>query len=98
MILQMQEKELQDIIQVLRDFTLKERQEKPTDKVSVFFINVIEIACNLSELAILQGRSITEEEEYWFGGSYHMNFWNPEIESNFYSVLTENIKKRNYFR
>lgn len=90
--------ELTEIIKSLRNFTNRKREEHTIDETSVFFINVIEIACNLTELGLSKSRNILVEEEYWFGGSYHMNFWNAEIESKFYSELTSEVRKRKYFR
>lgn len=94
----MDDKELQELIRQLRGYTSKKRLENPEIDLEIFFLNVIEIACSLTELGIIRNRTIKTEEEYWFQGSYHMNFWNSEIEENVYTPLVEEVKARNYFR
>lgn len=94
----MDDKELQELIRKLRGYTSKKRLENPEIDLEIFFLNVIEIACSLTELGIIRNRSINTEEEYWFQGSYHMNFWNSEIEEKVYTPLVEEVKARNYFR
>lgn len=55
--------ELKEIINSLRDFTFKERKKNLTRTVDLFFVNTIEIACNLTELGIVQKRAIKKEEK-----------------------------------
>ena len=90
--------ELKEIIARLREYTLSERQLNSARKVDVFFINAIEIACNLTELGLSQQRQIKKEEEYWFKGSYHMNFWDADIERDLYGPLGSEVARRNWFR
>jgi hypothetical protein len=90
--------ELVEIISKLRLFSFSKRQKYPTIEMDIFFINVIEIACNLTELGLSQKRKITNEEKYWFEGSYLMNFWNADIETNLYGPLIKEVKNRNWFR
>jgi hypothetical protein len=94
----MTDSELKEIIANLRQYTLSERQQNPTREVDIFFINAIEIACNLTELGLSQKRQIKKEEQYWFEGSYHMNFWDADIERNLYSPLGTEVARRNWFR
>ncbi|RYD81702.1 MAG: hypothetical protein EOP53_05710 [Sphingobacteriales bacterium] len=96
--MKLSDSELLKIIEELRTFTASERKKKSSLTVDVFFVNAIEIACNLSELGLLNNRQIKKEEEYWFEGSYHMNFWEPEIENSLYSPLSAEIRSRNWFR
>lgn len=65
--------------------------------MSIFFLNVIEIACSLTELGIIEKRAIAKENEYWFEGSYLMNFWNSEIEEKLYSPMATEVKRRAFF-
>lgn len=90
--------ELELIILELRKFTISEREKKSIRKIDIFFINTIEIACNLTELGITQNRSIEKSEQYWFEGSYHLNFWDSEIEEKFYSPLIKEVIKRDWFK
>jgi hypothetical protein len=94
----MDDKRIQELIKQLRDYTSKKRLENSEIDLEIFFLNVIEIACSLTELGIIRSRSIKTEEEYWFQASYHMNFWNSEIEEKVYTPLVEEVKARNYFR
>ncbi len=89
--------ELKEIISQLRQYTFSERQKNTEKEIDIFFINVIEIACNLTEMALYQKRQISAEEGYWFNGSYHMNYWNPTVESDLYTPLVAEVKRRNWF-
>ena len=93
----MTESELKEIIARLREYTLSERQLNSARKIDIFFINAIEIACNLTELGLSHQLQIKKEEEYWFEGSHRMNFWDADIDRNLYRPLvTEG--RRNWFR
>ena len=94
----MTDTELKEIISALRQYTLSERQKNSSREIDIFFINTIEIACNLTELGLSQRRPINKEEEYWFEGSHHMNFWDAEIEDKFYGPLVIEVSGRNWFR
>ena len=94
----MSDNELGSIILELRKFTRSEREKKSNTKIDVFFINTIEIACNFTELGVTQNRSIEIGERYWFEGSYHMNFWDSEIEKELFSPLYKEVIKRNWFQ
>ena len=98
LVIEVTDPELKDIIKKLRDFTLSERQKNPTKTMDLFFINAIEMACNLTELGLIQKREISKEERYWFQGGYHMNFWDPDIETNLYSPLVDEVTKRKWFK
>lgn len=91
--------ELKLIISRLRNYCLKTRtKEISENKISLFFLNVIEISCSLTELGILEGRQIKKDEKYWFEGSYHMNFWDSDLETELYTPLCREVEKRNWFR
>ena len=94
----MTDNELFKIISTLREFVQKERQNKSEEKLDVFFINVIEIVCSLTELGITQNRHILNEEKNWFKGSYHMNFWESKIEEEYYTPLCRAVEKREWFK
>ena len=94
----MTDSELKNIISKLREFIQKERNSKTENKLDFFFINVIEVACSLTELGLTQNRKIGKEEKYWFEGSYHMNFWDSKIEEEFYTPLCREIENRNWFK
>ena len=53
---------------------------------SRFCTNVVEIACSLAELAILENRTISGEERYWFGGGYTFSF---EFSGGDYQVILD---------
>jgi hypothetical protein len=89
--------ELQNIINKLREYTLRKRQ-LAFSRHAVFFFGVIDIVCCLTELGLYEPRPITKEEEHWFEGNYHMNFWDAKIEENFYSPLVQEVRQRNFFR
>ncbi|SHF74033.1 hypothetical protein SAMN05444377_11758 [Flavobacterium fontis] len=91
--------ELKLILSRLRNYCLESRcRENSENKMSLFFLNVIEISCGLTELGISQGREITKDERYWFEGSYHMNFWDSDVETELYTPLCREVEKRNWFR
>lgn len=94
----MTDSEIKETISALRQYTLSERLKNSSREIDIFFINAIEIACNLTELGLSQSRPITKDEEYWFEGSYHMNFWDAEIENKFYGPLVTEVIERNWFR
>jgi hypothetical protein len=89
--------ELQNIISKLREYTLKKRQSA-FSRHAVFFLGVIDMVCCLTELGLYEPRPITKEEEHWFEGAYHMNFWDAEIEVNLYTPLVHEVRQRNFFR
>ena len=89
--------ELQNIINKLREYTLTKRQSA-FSRDAVFFLGVIDMVCSLTGLGLYEPRPITKEEEHWFDGAYHMNFWDAEIEVNLYTPLVQEVRKRNFFR
>ena len=89
--------ELQNIINQLREYTSTKRQTA-FSRHSVFFLGVIDMVCCLTELVLYEPRPITKEEEHWFDGGYHMNFWDAEIEANLYSPLVQEVRQRKFFR
>jgi|KBSMisStandDraft_5_1062788.scaffolds.fasta_scaffold66688_4 hypothetical protein len=89
--------ELQNIINKLREYTLKKRQSA-LSRHAVFFLAVIDMVCCLTELGLYEPRPITQEEEHWFEGGYHMNFWDAEIQENLYTPLVYEVRQRNFFR
>lgn len=94
----MTDKELINTISILREYIQKERLIKSEAKLDAFFVNAIEIACCLTELGITQKREISIEEKYWFEGSYHMNFWDSNIEEEYYTTLCREVEKREWFK
>lgn len=94
----MNDDELIRIIKSLREFVAKERLLNSEREIDIFFINAIEIACSLTELGIVQNREIKDSEKYWFEGSYHMNFWESDIENKFYTPLVNEVAARNWFK
>lgn len=94
----MTDSELINTILNLREFIQRERLNKSVKKLDIFFINVIEVACSLTELGLTQNRQIGNEEKYWFEGSYHMNFWDSKIEEELYTPLCREIERRNWFK
>ena len=89
--------ELQNIINKLREYTLTKRQST-FSRHAVFFLGVIDMACCLTEIGMYEPRPITKEEEHWFEGGYHMNFWDAEIEANLYTPLVQEVRQRDFFR
>lgn len=89
--------ELQNIINKLREYSSTKRQSA-FSRHAIFFLGVIDIVCCLTELGLHEPRPISKEEEHWFEGSYHMNFWDAEIEASLYSPLVQEVRNRNYFR
>lgn len=89
--------ELQNIINKLRVYTLTKRQAT-FSRHAIFFLGVIDMVCCLTEIGMYEPRPITKEEEHWFEGGYHMNFWDAEIEQNLYTPLVHEVRQRNFFR
>ena len=58
----------------LKLFELYNRKDVKIYERDYFYLNVIEIACSLYDLAIINKRKIEHSEKYWFEGSYHMSF------------------------
>lgn len=95
----MTDKELKNTIDKLRSFTGNKRQlSADLPQMSSFLLNVIEIACCLTELGLSENKPISTDNEYWFEGSYHMNFWNSDIETQLYSPLVSEVRQRIFFR
>lgn len=92
--------ELKLIICEIRNYVKTEREKTShLTSVDVFFLAMLEISTTLTELAIYQNREIShEEEENWFKGSYHLDFWDSDLNNNFYKPLIEKVKECNYFR
>jgi hypothetical protein len=95
----MSDEELLILIVNLRKYCIDRRNREFVENDSgYFFVNVIDIACSLTELGIREKREIKAEEKYWFEGSYHMNFWNSDMESDYYSPLCREVERRSWFR
>jgi len=91
--------ELKLIICKIRNYVRIEREKTSNlTSVDIFFLAMLEISTSLTELAIYQNREISHEEENWFGGSYHLDFWDSELNNNLYKPLVEKVKEYNYFR
>jgi len=87
------------IIKQLRNFCVRQRErDKVLTKIDTTFLNAIDNCCNLTELGIVKNRPIREDEEIYFKGGYHMNFWDSDIETTLYSPLCKEVKNRNWFR
>lgn len=91
--------ELKSIIKDIHEYVINERNKDYLKRdLDIFFINMLEISSCLAELGYIQGREISVEEEYWFQGSYHLDFWDSEINNNSYKPLVKIIERLNYFR
>lgn len=90
---------LKKIIADIRLYVINERTRVNLNKIDYFFINMLEISTSLAELGIYQNRKITtEEEEDWFKGGYHLDFWDSNVNEELYRPLCEEVKKLNFFR
>lgn len=91
--------DLKVLINQVRNYTGSYRKTENVKNVDFFFLSMLEISSNLIELGIENGRKITiEEEENWFKGSYHLDFWDSEINTQLYVPMMEKVKKLNFFR
>ncbi|MFP9116686.1 hypothetical protein ACLI08_02755 [Flavobacterium sp. RNTU_13] len=87
------------IVKKLKNFCIKEREKgKVLTKIDMTFLGTIDNCCNLTELGILKNRPIGKDEEIYFRGGYHMNFWDSDTQTNLYSPLCREVKDRNWFR
>jgi hypothetical protein len=90
---------LESIIKNIHEYVSNERSKEYSKRdIDVFFINMLEISSCLAELGYIQGREISTEEEYWFKGSYHLDFWDSEINNKSYRPLIQKVEELNYFR
>jgi len=90
---------LKKIIWEIKEYAKSERSKEKLNKVDYFFISMLEISSSLAELGIYQGRKISvEEEENWFKGSYHLDFWDSNLNEELYKPFCEKIKELNFFR
>lgn len=90
---------LKRIIVDIRFYIKNERKKDNLNKIDYFFINMLEISTSLAELGIYQKRKITiEEEDNWFKGSYHLDFWDSNLNEKLYKPFCEEVKKFNFFR
>jgi len=92
--------DLKRLIKEIRDFTYTERNSNENLKgLDVFFISMLEISVCLVELGVYQRREITEQEqENWFQGDYHLDFWDSDVNKKLYKPLVSRVKELNYFR
>lgn len=87
------------IVKQLKNFCIKEREKgKVLTNIDMTFLGTIDNCCNLTELGILKNRPIGKDEEIYFRGGYHMNFWDSDTKTNLYSPLCREVKERNWFR
>jgi hypothetical protein len=94
----MTDSEVMDLCGGLRTISRSERAKGSDLTVDIFFVNMLDIVASITELGVRNNRPVSEEEEYWFQGYYHMNFWDAETENRFYSPLVAEVVRRNYFR
>jgi hypothetical protein len=60
---------------------------------------MLEISTILTELGIQQGRRISlEEEQNWFKGSYHLDFWDATVNQELYQPLCKKVSELHFFR
>jgi hypothetical protein len=88
--------ELQSILNKLREYTLTKRQAA-FSRHAIFFLGVINVVCCLTEIGMYEPRPITKEEEHWFKGGYHMNFWDAEIEQTLYNATGSRSARKKVF-
>ena len=88
-----------NLIAQSRAYIIDFRNNKPIEKLDCFFLAMMEIVVSLVELGIERGRPITaEEQKNWFQGSYHLDFWDSELNTNIYLPIVHIAEKQNYFR
>lgn len=95
-------KEIEDLKKIILDiriYATNERKRINLNKVDYFFINMLEISTSLVELGIYQNRKISfEEEENWFKGGYHLDFWDSKLNNELYLPFCKSVNKLNFFR
>jgi hypothetical protein len=94
----MDDSKLQDVINELRQSMRSKRDEGGMPPIHLFFVNVMEITCSLTELGLIDKRPISTEEEYWFQGSRFVSDWDNELDKQMYSPIVEEVHRRNFFR
>lgn len=94
----MDDAKLQTLIDELREAMHSKRQAIISNNIHLFFVNVCEIVCSLTELGLTDKRSITIEEEYWFEGSRYVSDWDNTLEETYYKPIVNEVRRRNYFR
>ena len=91
--------ELKNYIDQIRLYINEYRKNKSVNTIDYFFLSMLEVSASLTELAIERKRAITKEEEKnWFKGSYHLDFWDSEINTKCYIPLIRHVEKNNFFR
>jgi hypothetical protein len=91
--------ELKEMIDKIKFYVKKERERNNLNKIDYFFISMLEISTSLAELGIYQGRKISsEEEDNWFKGSYHLDFWDSNLNTELYIPFCKKIKELHFFR
>ena len=91
--------ELRLLISQARDYIANFRAINNSEKLDYFFISMLEICASLAELGIERNRAITiEEEENWFLGSYHLDFWDSDMNNSIYIPLVKKVKQQSFFR
>ena len=92
-------KELKNYISQIRLYLNQYRKNETLNNIDYFFFTMLEVSTSLTELAIERKREISiEEEENWFKGSYHLDFWDSEINTKYYIPLIREVEKNNFFR
>jgi hypothetical protein len=91
--------DINEIVLKIREYVFNKRKKiKDKSEIDIFFINMLEISASLAELGISQGREISVEEEEWYKGSYHLDYWDSDFNDKYYWPLTQKVKELNYFR
>lgn len=91
--------DLLEIVYDIRVYTNNYRKGQEIKNIDYFFLSMLDICTNLVELGVVRNRPVTDEEEHnWFKGSYHLDFWDSEINNNLYIPLIDKVQKLNYFR
>ena len=94
----MDDSKLQYLINELRQNVRSKRDEGELLPIHLFFVNVMEVVCSLTELGIIEKRPVSIEEEYWFQGSRFVSDWDNELDKRLYSPIVEEVNRRNFFR
>jgi hypothetical protein len=90
---------LKILITTIRKYVTDYRETHQVNKTDIFFLSMLEITANLTELGIESRREITkEEEENWFKGSYHLDFWDSNMNTELYIPLKQKVEELNFFR
>lgn len=90
---------MKNCIREIRLYVNEYRKNEAINNTDYFFLTMLEVSASLSELGIEKKRPITkEEEDNWFKGGYHLDFWDSELNTKFYIPLISGVEKENFFR